>query len=87
MADTITINNPDVVRDIETLAKRTGRAPADAVAEAVRAKLDQPSPPTPEEIEERRRRVEAVLTEYRALPHSGEPLTDADLYNEDGMPR
>ncbi|MDX2275206.1 MAG: type II toxin-antitoxin system VapB family antitoxin [Hyphomonadaceae bacterium] len=86
MADTITISNPDVVRDIETLAKRTGRDPVEAVADAVRAKLGSPRAPTPEEIAERRRKVDAILAEIDALPHDGAPLTDADLYDKDGMP-
>lgn len=87
MADTITIRNPDVVRDIEKLAERTGREPAEAVAEAVRARLGEREARTPEEIAERRRKVEAVLSEFRELRHEGEPLTDEDLYDEDGMPR
>jgi hypothetical protein len=88
MADTtILIENPDVVRDIQKLAAQTGKPATEVVAEAVRAQLGEPQPPTPEQIEERLREVNAILAEIDALPHDGEPLTDADLYDEDGMPR
>ena len=89
MADaTILINDPAVVRDIERLAQRTGKPAEDAVAEAVRARLGgEPAQRTPEEIEQTRRKIEALLAEIDALPHDGEPLTDADLYDEDGLPR
>lgn len=88
MSDTtILIENPDVVRDIERLAAQTGKPAAEAVADAVRAKLDDKRPPTREEVAERIRKVNAILAEIDALPHDGEPLTDDDLYDEDGMPR
>ncbi|OQW56677.1 MAG: hypothetical protein A4S17_13665 [Proteobacteria bacterium HN_bin10] len=89
MADTtILIENPEIVRDIERLAARTGKPAVDAVAEAVRAQLGGASAQrTPEEIAERRRKIDALLAEIDALPHVGEPLTDNDLYDEDGMPR
>lgn len=89
MADsTILIKDPDVVRDIQRLAEQRGKPAADAVAEAVRAQLSgEPAQRTPEEIAERRQRIEAILAEIDALPHDGEPLTDADLYDDDGLPR
>lgn len=89
MADTsILIENPDIVRDIERLAARTGKPAVDAVADAVRAQLGPVrSERTPAEIAERRAKVAAALAEWDALPHAGKPLTDADLYDEDGMPR
>jgi len=88
MADTtILIENPDVVRDIQRLAERTGKPATEAVADAVRARLGGPPLPTEAEIEDRRRKVAQTLAEIDALPHLGEPLTDDDLYDEDGMPR
>lgn len=89
MADTtILIENPDVVRDIQRLAERTGKPAAEAVAEAVRARLGgEAGEPSEAEIAERRRRVAEALAAWDALPHDGEPLTDADLYDDEGMPR
>jgi hypothetical protein len=88
MADTtILIRDPKVVRDIERLAQRTGKPPEDVVAEAISAQLGEPAERTPEEIAERRKRVEEALAAWDALPHDGEPLTDDDLYDEQGLPR
>jgi hypothetical protein len=88
MADTtILIRDPAVVRDIERLAQRSGKPAEVVVADAVRARLGEPAERTPEDISERRALVEAALAEWDALPHDGQPLTDADLYDEDGMPR
>lgn len=88
MADTtILIVRPDVVRDIERLAARTGKPAVEAVAEAVRAQLGGTRERTPVEIAERKRKVAAILAEIDAMPHAGQPITDADLYDQDGMPR
>lgn len=87
MADVIEIRNPDVVRDIHRLAERTGKPADEAVAEAVRAKLGAPERGAETDITARRKRVDEVLARIDRLPHSGEPLTDDDLYDEDGFPR
>ena len=88
MADqTILIRNPDVVRDIQRLAERTGKPADEAVAEAVRAQLGAAHTPAPKDIEARRRKVDEILAEIDALPHLGAPLTDEDIYDEDGLPR
>jgi len=87
MADTIVIENPEVVRDIQALAARTGKPAPEAVAEAVRAQLGASPPPSEADIALRRAKVAAALAEIDALPHLGEPLTDDDLYDADGMPR
>ncbi len=81
MAETlIEIRNPDVIRDIRTLAARAGKAEADVIAEAVRARLAQTSPAEPKVA------LDEILTRIDALPHQGKLLMDADLYDEDGMP-
>ena len=89
MADAahIEIRNPDVVRDIRELAARTGKPEADAVAEAVRARLALGAPNNSDPIAARRQRIKAALALSDSLPHLGEVLADADLYDEDGMPR
>lgn len=88
MADTtIFIRNPDVVRDIQKLAERTGKPAADAVAYAVRAQLGEAETAAGEKRAGHPPRIAEALAAWDALPHNGEPLTDADLYDEDGMPR
>lgn len=87
MSNAIVIENPDVVRDIERLAARTGKPAPEAVADAVRAQLEPQAKKTEAEIAERRRRIAALLAEIDKLPHNGAPLTDDDLYGEDGLPR
>lgn len=88
MADTtILIKDPDVVRDIQRLAEQRGKLATDAVADAVRAQLAGASTRTEAEIADRQAKVAAILAEIDALPHDGIPLTDEDLYGEDGLPR
>jgi hypothetical protein len=88
MADTtILIRDPNVVRNIERLAKRLGKPAEDVIADAISAQLNEPADLTPQEIVERRRSVEEALAAWDALPHDGEPLTDNDLYDENGLPR
>lgn len=75
----IQIANPDVVRDIHLLAELTGRPITDVVAEAVRAKLW--------ETTGARERLEELHKRVAALPRIGPLLADADIYDEDGIPR
>lgn len=87
MADTtILIRDPNVVRDIERLAQRTGKPAEDAVADAVRAQLGGEAR-SEAEIAKRNAELADILARIDALPHDGMPLTDADLYDEDGLPR
>ena len=85
MSDTIEIKRPDVVRDIRELAERTGKPEVEAVADAVRARLahGRTDARTPEQDAE----LSAILARIDALPRVGEPLTDADLYDDRGLPR
>ena len=87
MADTtILIDDPEIVRDIERLARRKGKPAEDVVAEAVRAQLGDAAP---SQFDQAKRDAELaeILARIDALPHDGEPLTDADLYDDDGLPR
>jgi|CXWL01.1.fsa_nt_gi hypothetical protein len=87
MADTsILIENPDIVRDIERLAARTGKPAVEAVAEAVRARLSGAPSSRPTRAD-KNAELRDILARIDALPRLGEPLTDADLYDEDGLPR
>lgn len=85
--ETLHIDDPSLLRDIEALAERTGMPAEQAVAQAVRDKLGEAGQVQTLSKDERRRRVEATLERIRALPTVGELLTDADLYDADGLPR
>lgn len=85
--ETLHIDDPSLLRDIEALAQRTGVPAEQAVAQAVRDKLDEPSGRAKVSREERRRRVQETLERIDKLPKSGRMLSDADLYDDDGLPR
>ena len=83
----IQIRNPDVVRDIRTLAQRTGLALTDAVADAVRRRLQDADVEEQNRIEKRRRAVTKIVAKLRKLPIVGPVLDDDDLYDTDGLPK
>ena len=87
MTKPIQIKNEDAARDIRELAALTGEAITEAVHEAVREKLAKVRRRTSADIEERRRAVDRILAEVRALPRIGPPLTDDDLYDDYGLPK
>lgn len=80
---TILIENPEIVRDIQKLAAQTGKPEADAVADAVRAQLEESHREFVAEDDE----LDALLAEIDALPKIGPALTDDELYDKDGLPR
>ena len=81
----VQIRRDDVVRDIRELATLTDRPITEAVALAVRAELRRAR--AQDDLEARRRAVAAIVKQFRELPVVGPDLTDADLYDEDGLPR
>ncbi len=83
----IQIRNPDVVSDIRKLAAKTRKPITEAVAEAVRARLAEVEGRDVASIAERSKRIAEAAAAFRALPHKGTPLTDDDIYDEDGLPR
>ncbi len=83
----IQIRNDDVVRDIRLLAALTGRSITEAVAESVRARLADARRQRRDEVGSIRLSVRAIQDRFRALPVVGSDLTDADLYDEDGLPK
>jgi hypothetical protein len=83
----IQIRNPDVVRDIRALAELTGTPLTDAVANAVRARLDQIRAAKEARIADKIRKVDEIVRRFNALPVTGPLLTDVDLYDEDGLPK
>lgn len=83
----IQIRNDDVVRDIRLLAAITGRSITDVVAESVRARLISAQRERSAETAEIRLKVRAIQDRFRTLPRTVRPLTDADLYDDQGLPR
>jgi hypothetical protein len=86
MTKPVQVRNGDVAREIRELAELMGRPITAALGvvvhnEIVRLKRRMGS------ADERNRRVDAILERIRQLPRTGETLTDADLYDEDGLPR
>lgn len=85
MSAPIQIRRDDVVRDIRELAAITHQPITEAVAAAVRAELAKAR--ASRSLDERRAAVEDIVRRFSELPLIGAPLTDADLYDEDGLPK
>jgi len=83
----IQIRNPEVVRDIRELAERTGLPLTEAIADAVRRRLAEEQAKDHARIAERRQAIDEILARVDKLPRIGPPLTDDDLYDEDGLPK
>ena len=81
----IQIRRDDVVQDIRELAALTEQPITEAVALAVRAELIKARRRS--DIEVRRARVDDAIRRFREAPVIGPMLTDADLYDEDGLPK
>ena len=84
-ATPVQIRKEDVVRDIRELASLTGQPITEAVAAAVRSELQRARRSS--DIEERSRAIREIVRRFHELPIVGPPLTDDDLYDEDGLPR
>ena len=81
-----------VVDHVRELARQRGGILSEAIDAAVLATLarDTPSNVKSERVEDptdRRTAALETLKAFWALPHAGETLTDADLYDGDGLPR
>ena len=88
MNDTpIQIRNPEVVRAIRDLAKKTGLPLTDAVGDAVREKLQGRGAVSRAEFERRLAAIKDISRRGRELPIIGPTPTDDDFYDEDGLPR
>ncbi len=85
MVRPIQIRRPDVVSDIRDLAALKDVSITAAVAEAVRTELGDARREA--DIQAGRREVRRLVDELHHLPRVGPPLTDDDLYDEDGLPR
>lgn len=81
----IQIRRDDVVQDIRELANLTDQPITEAVAVAVKAELTRAR--ARHGLEARRQAVDEILRRVRELPVVGPVLTDADFYDEDGLPK
>ncbi|WP_418158826.1 type II toxin-antitoxin system VapB family antitoxin [Benzoatithermus flavus] len=81
------IDDPEVDELARRLAARTGETVVHAVEQALRERLVRTRELSPEEIEERRRRIRAYVNEYRSLPVIDPRSPDGILgYDEHGLP-
>jgi len=87
MTKPIQIRKDDVARDIRELAALTGEAITEAVAEAVRERLDRVRRFADRDA--RDKRIDRIIADFQAAvkAHGGRPLTDDDLYDENGLPK
>lgn len=85
MTKPIQIRNDDAVREVREAAAMTGLSITSVVAKGARLVADEARKAS--SIEKRRREVDRLLAEFRALPKTGKTLTDDDLYDEDGFPK
>ncbi len=83
----IQIRNPEVVRAIRRLAEQTGLPITEAVGEAVQAELLRREEVGEAEYRSRRAAIREIVERLQKLPRVGRPLTDEDLYDEDGLPK
>lgn len=83
----IQIRNPEVVRAIRALARKTGQPITEAVGVAVNAELRRQKVKRDAEFERRLKAIHEAAEKFRGLPIVGPLLTDDDLYDEDGMPK
>jgi antitoxin VapB len=85
----LVIDNPETERLVAELARRTGRTPAEAVAEAIRQSLEhrtaEERPADPPDIWERVREIQDRLA---AIPDVDTRSADEIIgYDEYGVPR
>jgi hypothetical protein len=85
MTKPVQIRNEDAVRDIRELAQLTKEPVTKAVAIAVRDRLSKVR--GRRDFEAKMRAVDEIVQRVKRRPKIGPLLTDADLYDEDGLPR
>jgi hypothetical protein len=81
----IQIRKPEAVRKIRRLSALIEKPFTETVEAAVTEALERAE--RQRSIEERSRRIDRIVEDFARLPKIGPPLTDAELYDEDGFPR
>lgn len=87
MSATFQIRRPKVAEDIWALSELMKVSMADAVEAAVKEKLNAEIQRRAAEREERWKEAKKIVREAWKLPIVGPLLTDADLCDEEGMPK
>lgn len=83
----IQIRRPELTAQIRELAVLTGQSITDALAEAVHARLGTEKARAETAAARKKRAVDAALRAAWRLKPVGPRLTDADLYDENGLPK
>ncbi len=87
MSTAIQIRRPDVVEDARKLAALRGLSLTDAIGGALRKEVVEAERAAKEARDARFREAMKIVDEAQKLPIVGPLLTNADLYDEDGMPK
>ncbi len=82
----IQIRKPEVIRDIRELAEESGQPFTEVVGDAVRKELERRRAAREEAVSAKRAALREIRERLKALPRIGPVLTDADFYDEDGLP-
>jgi antitoxin VapB len=81
----LNIRDREVHELARRLAERTGETMTEAVRKALAERLDRTAAPVPADIELRRRRIRAIVEEFRGLPVLDDRSPDEIVgYNEHG---
>ncbi len=87
MTRPIQVKRADVVAEVRELAAILGVSLTDAIHEAVKGKLLAEQAASMAEREAGRREADDILAKIRNAPRVGRPITDEDLYDEEGLPK
>jgi len=87
MSATFQIRRQKVTDDIRALSEMMQVSMTEAVEAAVQEKLAAETKKRMDERQAKWREAERIVMEFQKLPIVGPLLTDADMYDEDGMPK
>jgi len=83
----IQIRNPEVVRALREVAAQRNQPLTQAIGEIAHAELKRLKSDKDARYRQRVESIKRRVAELHALPVVGPPLTDDELYDEEGLPR
>jgi hypothetical protein len=83
----IQIRNPEVVRALREVAAQRNQPLTQAIGEIARAELERLKADKDARYHQRVESIRRRVAELHELPILGPPLTDDELYDEEGLPR